>query len=153
MIWICWRILYTDIERKPLCCVTTIPHLRALPRIHWAPCSRRCWTIPHTFQPFHFMLSCAWPLQEDWQRAIDLVCTKVLSDSNINSRSSVQRGGFDLYVIGIPTRLPMWFLLLYSEKLPNASHLNKPHTGEMISTHVLGGCTVTCNSSVILSPQ
>jgi hypothetical protein len=51
------QCLYTAIERKPLCCVTTVPHLPALPRMHWASCSRRCWTVPHTFHPFHFMPS------------------------------------------------------------------------------------------------
>lgn len=61
---------------------------------------------------------CAWPLQENCQRAIDLACTKVLSDAVIPmaTQSSLQRGGFDWCVIGIPTWLPMWsvFNSLYS---------------------------------------
>lgn len=121
-------------REEPLCCVTTIPHCPGyteLPALEDVGPS-----LIHSSHP------CAWPLQENCQRAIDLVCTKLLSDSNRNSQSSLQGGGFDWCVIGIPTRLPMWSLLLHSEKLPNAFHLNKSHTGEVTWACVLGGCTV-----------
>jgi hypothetical protein len=124
--------LYTAIKRKPLCCVTTICHLPALPRIHWAPCSRRCWTSPHTFQLFHFMPSLCLAPSRKLPKGYRFGLHKGVKWFQQQLTEFFAEGGFDWCVIVIPTWLPMWSLLLHSQKLPNAFHLNKLHTGEII---------------------